>query len=133
MRQLEPDIAELPGRVHKRPRHRHNVPHRPLDHCDALALADSTLLELHSGGTRIPPQSPGDLVLQCHDGPLAVRLVDELLETAEGDVSCRHRGRPLIGPVVLNAVTPQPIWVCGICRRGSARHLSSCYLRPLHP
>ena len=64
-----------------------------------LTLADSTLLELHPDQTSTSPQSPGDLVLQCHDGPLAVRLVDELLETADGDVSCRYRGRPLIGPL----------------------------------
>ena len=31
-----------------RPCHRRNVPHRPLDHRVALALADPTLLELHS-------------------------------------------------------------------------------------
>ena len=98
MRQLGPDIAELTGSVHKRHRHRHNVPHRPLDHCDALTLADSTLLELHPDRTSTSPQSRSDLVLQCHDGPLAVRHVDELLETAEGDVSYRHRGRPIIGP-----------------------------------
>ena len=33
-----------------------------------------------------------------------------------------HSSAPLI---VLSAVTRQPIWVCGICTRGSARHLSS--------
>ena len=119
--------------LHERPRHRLDVPYRPLDHCDALTLADSTILELHLDRTKTSAQSPDDFVLQRYVGPLAVRNVDELFETAEGDVSCRSRGCPLIGPVVLNAVTRQPIWVCGICTRGSTRHLSSCNLRPLHP
>ena len=108
MRQLEFDIVEILGRMHERPRHRLNLPDRSLDHCVALALADSTLFELHSDRTHIPPKLPDDLMFQCDDGPLTVGLVDEILETAEKDVLCCHLGRPLISSLVLNDVTRHP-------------------------
>ena len=47
-------------------------------------------------------------MFQCDDGPLTVGLIDEILETAEKDVLCRHLGRPLISSLVLNDVTRHP-------------------------
>ena len=113
MRQLELDIAELtglPARASSSSTQCSISPARPLRCPDSRR-------PLSSNCTPIGPAPLlsllATLVLQCHDGPVAVRHVDELLETAEGDVSCRYRGRPLVAPLCaqrLDSSTHLGLW-----------------------